>query len=61
MVKRVLVATEKTEIPHIARVLIEENIGAMPIIDNENHPIGLLTRSDILKTIIEKIPLDIFA
>ena len=58
MIKRVLVGKEDTQIPYIAKVLIEEHVSAMPIIDKKKTPIGIVTRSDVLKTLLYKAPLD---
>ena len=58
MIKRVLVGKVDTQIPYIAKVLIEEHISAMPIIDESKTPIGIVTRSDVLKTLLYKAPLD---
>jgi acetoin utilization protein AcuB len=58
MVKRVLVGKEDTQIPYIAKVLIEEHVSAIPIIDEKKTPIGIVTRSDVLKTLLYKAPLD---
>ncbi len=58
MITRVLVGNEDTQIPYIAKVLIEEHVSAIPIIDREKRPVGIVTRSDVLKTLLYKAPLD---
>lgn len=48
----VVVAHEETPLAHIARVLLEEKISALPIIDESHHLSGIITRTDILKAVI---------
>ncbi len=52
MTTKVVTATPTTEITEIARVLLVEHISSLPIIDGANRPIGMLTVSDILRTIM---------
>lgn len=47
----VLTTLPHAEIHQIARILFEEHIGAMPVIDSENIVIGIITRSDILRAL----------
>lgn len=56
----VLTASPDTEIRQIARVLFEEHIGTMPIIDKHERLVGLITRSDILRALIQHAPLDLW-
>ena len=60
MTTSVLTAHADTEIRAIARVLFEERIGAMPLMDDEGRLVGILTRSDILRTIMNHAPLDLW-
>lgn len=57
------VITEKadTYIHDIARVLLEEHIGCMPIVNDAKKVMGIITRSDILRALIKRAPLDIWA
>lgn len=48
----IVVADEETPLAHIARVLLEEKISAIPIIDESHHLSGMITRTDILKAVI---------
>jgi len=50
---RLLTAGPDTDIAQIARVLFEEHVGSLPVIDEQQTLIGLITRSDILKAIVE--------
>ena len=49
---RVLTARPDTRVPQIARTLLEERIGSMPIVDDTAGLIGMITRSDILRTLV---------
>ena len=53
MVTHVLTALPNTDIAAIAKILIENRIGAMPIVDQTDKIVGILTRSDILRTIVK--------
>jgi CBS domain-containing membrane protein/CBS domain-containing protein len=48
----VVVATEDTPLAHIARVLLEEKISSIPIINKAFHLTGMITRSDLLRAIV---------
>lgn len=48
----VLVADPDTEIRGIARVMLEEHVGAMPIVSQTGRLLGIITRSDILRMLI---------
>ena len=48
----VLVSAPEATLPAMARVLLEERIGAIPVLSQENVLLGLITRSDILRVIV---------
>lgn len=58
--RKVLTASPDTSIREIARILLEERIGSMPIVGNKGVLVGIITRSDILRTIINNAPLDLW-
>ena len=60
MVRNVLSAGPETEIRAIARILIEERIGAMPIVTEHGDLVGMLTRSDILRTVVNEAPFELW-
>lgn len=60
MTRHVLSAGPETEIRTIASILFEERIGAMPIVTEAGDVIGILTRSDILRTVINKAPIELW-
>jgi acetoin utilization protein AcuB len=54
MQTRVLTATPATEIRQIARVFFQERIGAMPVVDERGRLVGMITRSDVLRALIDR-------
>ena len=60
MTSPVLTAKPETAIRDIAKVLYEERINGVPIVSEEGDVIGMLTRSDILRTIIQMVPLELW-
>lgn len=48
----VLVASPEAEFRAIARVLLEERIGALPIVSEAGGLMGMITRSDILRVLV---------
>ena len=60
MATNVLSASPETEIRAIARILFEERIGAMPIMTEEEKLVGILTRSDILRTVVNEAPFELW-
>jgi CBS domain-containing protein len=60
MPARVLVASPDTSIREIAQVLFEQRIGAMPVIDSQRALAGIVTRSDILRTVVNRAPLELW-
>jgi acetoin utilization protein AcuB len=53
MKTKILTASPYADIRHIARVLFEHHVGAMPIVDEQEKLAGMITRSDILRELIE--------
>ena len=48
----VLVAVPDAELRAMARVLLEERIGALPIVSDAEGLVGMVTRSDILRVLV---------
>ncbi|WP_244241546.1 CBS domain-containing protein [Leptospira perdikensis] len=61
MTKRVLVGSPGAEIRRVTQVLLEERIGCIPVVDDDNHPIGIITRSDLLRLLLKYPNLNIIA
>lgn len=60
MVTRLLTGHPNTEIRTIARVLLEERIGCLPILDDEHRLVGIITRSDVLRTLVREAPMELW-
>ncbi len=58
--KKVLTATPDTEIRTIARLMFEQRVGVMPIVDQYDNLVGIITRSDILRTLVNQAPLELW-
>jgi len=55
----VLTASVDTDARYIARLFVEQRVGAMPIVE-ENKLVGIVTRSDILKAVMLNLDLDVW-
>lgn len=60
MREQVLVAAPHTEIRELARVMYEQRVGAVPIVDEQEALTGIVTRSDILRSLINHAPLEMW-
>jgi acetoin utilization protein AcuB len=60
MSNHVLSAIPTTELREIARLMLDEYVSAIPIVDNSRHPVGILTTSDILRAIVHRNPLELW-
>lgn len=61
MVSEVLVATPDTRIRDTARTMFDERIGSLPIIDERNSIVGIVTRSDIIRALLAHGPMRLWA
>ncbi len=60
MSQPVLSAQPDTEIRDIARVMFEERLGTMPVLSADHDLVGIVTRSDILRTLVEHMPFELW-
>lgn len=60
MTPRVISATPTTEIREIARVMLEEQIHAVPILDQTRRLVGILSTQDLLHGIANHAPLELW-
>ncbi len=60
MTSRVLATRLDTRIRDAARVMLHERIGSMPVVDTEGNVVGILTRSDILRSVMNNVPLELW-
>lgn len=51
MTEEVLTARETTPIPDLARIMLHENFSALPILDQSNKLVGIVTLTNILEYI----------
>ncbi len=49
----VLTATPETPIVEAARMMTENKLGCLPVVDGNDFPVGILTRSDLLRHIVD--------
>lgn len=40
--------TRETPLPEVARMMVDHNCGAIPVVDEDQHPIGVITDRDIV-------------
>ena len=60
MTKEVLIAAPDAEIREIVRVMFEEKIVAIPITGSAGEVIGIITRSDILRALLDRGPIELW-
>lgn len=60
MTSRVISATPTTDIRDIARVMLDGHIHAVPVLDPDRKPIGMLTSRDLLRGIAQHGPLELW-
>jgi acetoin utilization protein AcuB len=61
MITKILTAYPDTAIREIAKIMFEERIGALPIISRESSELlGILTRSDILKSVMQHTSMNLY-
>lgn len=57
----VIATSPLTDIRRIAKAMLDNHIGAMPVVDNDGKITGIITRSDILFAIIHHQDLNLWA
>lgn len=60
MTTNILTARPEARIREVAGVMIRERIGSMPIVGDQGVLEGIITRSDILRTIVNTAPLELW-
>ena len=60
MTSRVISATPVTEVREIARVMLDERIHAVPILDHHRRLVGILATRDLLRAIANHGPLELW-
>jgi acetoin utilization protein AcuB len=60
MNSRVLSAAPTTDIREIARVMMDERVGALPILDANRQPIGIISKQDLLRGLANHGPIELW-
>lgn len=53
MTKKVITVKEDTPIEDAARIMVDNKIGGLPVVDEDDAVVGIITETDIFKTFIE--------
>ena len=61
LIKKVYAATLDTDIHQLAHVMFDKHIGTLPIVDENHHVLGMVTRSDILRVTSHYGPMEFWA
>lgn len=61
MTSKVLTATPETPIRQIAEAMLQHRIGALPVVDGDHQVIGIITTTDILKAVVNRAPIELWA
>lgn len=48
MVQNVIVAGPDDNLEDVARILVENKISGLPVVDSENHVVGIITEKDLM-------------
>lgn len=60
MTRQVITADIDTEVRSIAELMCQSGIGAIPIVDDTVSVVGIVSRSDILRTLVNRAPLELW-
>jgi acetoin utilization protein AcuB len=55
MTKKVITVNEDTPIENAARIMVDNRIGGLPVVNSQNAVVGIITETDIFKTFLELI------
>ncbi len=58
---KVLTATVDSNIRELARVLLAQDIRGLPIVDGDRRVVGIVTRGDILRALVNYAPLELWS
>jgi len=54
MTRKVFSANEDTTVADIAEMMVKNRVNRIPIVDENNKPVGIVTRADIVRSIAKK-------
>lgn len=60
MQRRVIAAGPSAPLRELAEVMTQRRIGAVPVVDDRNRPVGIVTRADLLRAIVHQAPLELW-
>jgi acetoin utilization protein AcuB len=55
MTKKVITVMEETPVEEAARIMVDNKIGGLPVVDESDVVVGIITETDIFKTFLELI------
>ncbi|MBN1220978.1 MAG: CBS domain-containing protein [Anaerolineae bacterium] len=55
MTKQVVTTTPDTPIEDAASLMVENKVGGLPVVDEANRPVGIITDRDIFKAFVEMV------
>ena len=53
MTRNVLTATPDTFVEDAARLMVDNKVGGLPVVDEDNHVVGVITETDVFRAFIE--------
>ncbi len=60
MTRKVLTVGPMTEVRELAAAMTAYRIGAMPVLDSDENLVGIVTRADVLRVIMNQAPIDLW-
>ncbi len=55
MTQEVITTTPDTTIEEAAHLMVEKRVGGLPVVDADNKPIGMITETDVFRTLVEML------
>lgn len=60
MSNEVILVKASTDIRIVSKIMIEEKISSLPVVNDHNLLVGIITKTDLLKCIVNNMPIDCF-
>jgi len=55
MSREVITVTEEDTVEDAASQMVKNNINRLPVVDEENRPVGIISRKDIMRTLFDRV------